>query len=83
MAKITLPEVVGDFAEYLASNPAWGSLHIVLDDGNVDDASVNYCLEHARNVDDIEGARLAEILLQLSKTQRLKLGKIQPRQPQQ
>lgn len=82
MAKMTLPEVVEDFAEYHACNPAWGSLHIVLDDGNVDDASVNCCLEHARDTGDIEGARLAEILLQLSKTQRLKLGNIQPRQIQ-
>lgn len=76
MGRLTLPEIKQDFENYFASNPAWGSLHIVLDDGNINDSSVKYCFEHARDVGDIEGARLAEVLLQLSKTQRLKLGKI-------
>lgn len=74
MGKITLPEVVDQFAAYHDRNPAWGNLHIVLDDGNVDDQSVKYCLESARGCGDAEGVRLAEVLLKMSKTQRLKLG---------
>jgi hypothetical protein len=74
--KPTIPEVLDEFREYLRKNPVWGSLHIVLDDGNVGDDHVRYCLEQARAIGDDEGASLAEILLRMSKTQRIKLGKI-------
>jgi len=54
-------------------NGAWGSLHIVLDDGNVDDSSVRHCKDWAVERGDAEGAALADILLTMSKTQRHKL----------
>lgn len=73
--KPTIPEVVGRFAEYfsLPENGAWGSLHNVLDDGNVSDSNVEYCLENAIERGDHEGTELAELLLQMSRTQRIKL----------
>ena len=71
----TLPDVAPQFAAYYAipGNEAWGSLHIVLDDGNVGDDSVRFCIEYAQSVSDVEGERLARILLTMSKTQRRKL----------
>ena len=51
-----------------------GSLHIVLDDQNVKDSHVQFCVEWARDHDDPLGALLAGLLLRMSKTQRTKLG---------
>jgi hypothetical protein len=74
--KPTIPQVVARFADYYEQplNGAWGSLHIVLDDDNVRKSDVEFCREHAIERGDTEGAALAEILILMSKTQRLKLG---------
>jgi hypothetical protein len=74
MSKPTIPEVIDRFVPYYRQHPAWGSLHIVLDDGNVGDDDVRYCIAHAEERGDVEGADLARVLLQMSKTQRWKLG---------
>jgi hypothetical protein len=50
-------------------------LHIVLDDGNIQDDHVQYCLEKARLANHPNCVALAEALLSMSKTQRLKLGR--------
>lgn len=75
--KLTLPRVLPDFRAYIAQrgNEVGGSLHLVLDDGNVSDADVQWCQEWARQHGDGEGERLAEILLQMSPTQRARLAK--------
>lgn len=70
----TVPEVVGRFAEYLSSNPSWGALHLVLEDQNVTDSNVSFCKDRAIETGDREGLELAEILMRMSRTQRLKLG---------
>lgn len=57
-------------------NEAGGSLHILLDDGNVSDDSVRFCVTSARRQDDEKGEALARVLLRMSKTQRLKLAKL-------
>lgn len=75
MGELTLPEVRDRFDAYHRKHPSWGSLHIVLDDDNVKDDDVRFCLRLAEEHDDAEGAVLARILLRLSKTQRLKLGR--------
>lgn len=72
--KPTIPEVIARFVTYNEHNPAWGSLHVVLDDHNVEDSSVRFCLGWANEHGDWEGAALAHILLQMSKTQRLKIS---------
>lgn len=72
-AKPTIPEVAARFAAYNSRYPAWGSLHIVLADGNVDDDSVRFCEQYAQETSDPEGAELATILLAMSRTQRRKL----------
>lgn len=71
--KPTIPEVVDAFVAYHEREPVWGSLHIVLDDDNVGDDSVRFCIEYAKEKGDAEGQRLAEILLTMSRTQRLRL----------
>lgn len=74
--KPTLPEVLPAFVNYHDEHLAWGSLHIVLDDGNVDDDSVIFSANHALEDGDLFGYALALMLLQMSKTQRKKLGRI-------
>lgn len=68
-------EQLDKFKAYYAKNPTWGSLHIVLDDQNVKDSDVLQCLEFAMEKDDVEGVELGRILLQMSKSQRLKLSR--------
>jgi hypothetical protein len=72
-AKVTIPEVLDRFVAYYRGprGGAWGSLHIVLDDHNIEDHSVQFCIDNAG--DDEEGAALGEILLKMSKTQRGKI----------
>lgn len=75
-AKIVVPEIIDRFKIYHLDNPAWGSLHIVLDDDNVKDSCVQYCIDYAVNSGDAEGAELGKLLLQMSKSQRLKIGRL-------
>ena len=75
----TIPQVVARFAEYRSWNLAWGALHIVLDDNNVSDDSVLFCLRYTQpgGPDENEEAYwLSCILLDMSPTQRLKIGHI-------
>lgn len=76
--KPTIPEVAERFRAYLRKpgNSGWGSLHVVLEDDNVEDSSVEFCIAHAEERGDSEGAELGRILLRMSKTQRLKMGNI-------
>lgn len=74
--KPTIPEVRDRFMAYYAKHPAWGSLHVVLDDCNLADGHVRGCIEWAEEDGDTEGRELAEILLRMSKTQRLRLSRL-------
>ena len=51
-----------------------GHLHIVLDDQNVNDGHVAFCLEEARKDQCRTCTHLAETLLRMSRTQRLRLA---------
>lgn len=55
-------------------NVCGGSLHVVLDDGNVSDDCVQGARDFAESRGDIEGVKLATYLLRMSKTQRRKLS---------
>lgn len=74
--KPTIPEVLPRLRDYYAQpgNEAGGSLHIVLEDGNVADDYVRFCIEEAGRRDDVDGVALARLLLRMNKTQRRKLG---------
>lgn len=71
--KPSIPQVVARFAAYYGQHPTWGSLHIVLDDGNVRTGDVEFCIQWAEDNGDSEGAELGRILLSMSSTQRRKL----------
>ncbi len=48
-------------------------LHIVLDDENLRDSDVEFCINHACEKGHVECLRLATMMLDLSKTQRKKV----------
>lgn len=74
--KFTVPEVLPLVQAYysIPGNGVGGSLHIVLDDDNVQDWCVDACIERATEKGDHRGEALARILRSMSRTQRLKLS---------
>lgn len=81
MTKPTIPEVLPRLRAYRAKHGEAGALHVVVDDGNTQDAFVRGAIETARERGDVEGAELAETLLQMSRTQRRKLNALSWRMP--
>lgn len=57
-------------------NGAGGNLHLVLGNKNVQEDNVRFCLQQAEARGDSEGAELAKVLLQMTKTQRLKIASL-------
>lgn len=72
---LTVADVVRAAVRFYAmpGNSVGGRLHIVLSDGNVERANVEWCLEQAEQAGDIEAIALARQLLALSRTQRSKV----------
>ena len=54
----------------MPGNGSGGSLHVVLDDGNTDRESVEWCHTYAREHGDKDGMALCDLLLTLSDEQR-------------
>lgn len=71
--KPTVPEVLPFVRALYEVECTGGSLHIVLDDGNLADSHVRFCLDEARKIGDRFGEALASVLLRMSVTQRAKL----------
>lgn len=69
------PEMIERLRAYHEKHIVWGSLHIVMDDFNVDDDHVRWCIAQAQREGDIEGAELGRALLTQSRSQRLKLAR--------
>lgn len=74
LSKPQIPEVIDRFKAYYLDNPTWGSLHIVLDDYNLEDKWVDFCIEYAEKENDHEGLQLAVILRKMSKSQRARIS---------
>jgi len=71
VTKYTVPEVL-PLAKALI--PVSGCcLHIVLDDGNIDNGSVAFCIEDAVVHGHKDCERLARMMLTMSRTQRRKV----------
>lgn len=51
-------------------NSVGGNLHIVTDDGNHRDEDIRFCEQRAMERGDWTGARIARLILRMSKTQR-------------
>lgn len=47
---------------YAQPGPVVDCLHIALDDGNLEDADIQFCLDRARQGRDYKGVRLAQLL---------------------
>ena len=79
MDKPTIPEIMPLIKEYYAlpGNNVGGNLHIVLEDDNVRDCDIEFCLTKCNERLDVKGVRLCELLLRMSKTQRHKLHMLQ------
>ena len=73
--KPTVPEVLPLIKSYYAKplNGVGGSLHIVLEDGNIEDGHIEYCKQYAIEQNDTDGVMIADLLLRMSETQRWKL----------
>lgn len=54
-------------------NEVGGSCHVVLDDKNVSDGDIGFCLHHCGMVGDEEGAEIMRKMLRMSMTQRRKV----------
>ena len=61
------PELVERFAAYFGRHPAWGALHVVLDEANY--GRCEGLAAAAARQGDAEGAALARILHAMSKSQ--------------
>lgn len=74
--RLTIPDVIGRFAEYHRENPDWGILHIVLEERNHQDRAIQGVISSATYPNDVEGRELARILLRMSRTQRGKIDRL-------
>ena len=59
------------FECYESLNPEYGSLHVVLSDGNISDSSIESCYEYAVEQGDIVGAYLASQLIRVPYEERV------------
>lgn len=68
-------ELVKAARDYYAhpENGCGGSLHIVLDDGNVEEEHVLWCRDHAEEQGDVEGVALCDKLLDATEDERLRV----------
>ena len=55
-----------DYYRAEVRNACGGSLHIVVDDGNLGDADIEFCRREASAADDVAGVELADALQLLS-----------------
>lgn len=54
-------------------NESGGHLHIVLDDSNLEDDSIEWCIEQARKANDADAVALGELLRAMTLRQRLEV----------
>lgn len=71
----TIPDVVPLLLRFYKheENGSGGYLHIVLDDGNIARGHIEWCGTTAREAGDEEAARIADLMAQMTLTQRRKL----------
>ncbi len=67
-------DIMQQFADYKKLHPVWGSLHVALDDDNLKDASIQFCLNEATRTNDTKGVILAKYLLTMTKSQRARVS---------
>ena len=60
-------------------NSVGGNLHIALDDGNLEDESLSFCLNQALKENDLDGVKLCALMLNLSVLDRVEVYKSEER----
>ncbi len=73
--KPTVPDVLPLVNDLYKRAPVGCCLHVVLDDWNVDNHSVDFCIEQARTQGHGQCEELARTLRAMSRTQRLRLAR--------
>ena len=68
-----LDECLKEVREFYEGNPAGGNLHVCLDDGNMEDGNVWWCLQEAAKEKDLDGVLIACLLLGMSEDDRFDL----------
>jgi len=66
-------------ADYYATEPTGGSLHICLDDGNMQERNVAWCAGYAYGIGDLVGIEIAAMLSLMSRKERNWVFKQYPR----
>lgn len=74
-----LADIDAAIAEFysLPDNGAGGNLHSVLDDNNLEDESIDWCIEHARREGDRRAVALGRLLRSMPLAARVRLGHVQ------
>ncbi len=75
--KPTVPEVLPLVHDLYRSDhgTVGGCLHSVLDDGNIEDGAIQYCLKEAEAEDCKPCTTIARLLMRMSRTQRTKISR--------
>lgn len=68
-----IQEAIRRIKPYYRDHPGGGSLHIVLDDGNMEADHILFTLEWAMEHDDVDGVALSKLLLDMSVDERYEL----------
>lgn len=74
-SKPTIQQLIEAVKAYYSihGNNVGGRLHIVLDDGNINNSDIKWCIDYASSKNDNEAVLLGKMLLGASLTQRRKL----------
>ena len=59
--------------EYYQKEPAGGSLHIALDDGNMDDGNIEFCLKFAKENNDSDAITIGHELQKFTEDERIEI----------
>ena len=76
MVKPTILEIIPLIKLFKSNNDniCGGNLHIYLDDGNIEDGNIIFCLNRCIQLDDHIGKEICEMSLLMSHTQRKKIS---------
>lgn len=73
---LTVGDVLPHAQAIYARHPMGCCVHLVLDDGNVRESDVEFCCTYALEQEHADCLAVALALRRMSKTQRLKLGRL-------
>lgn len=75
--KPTLPQLTPLVRGIYQRHTGGCCLHILIDDGNIENAHAQFCLDEARRQEHADCTAAAELLLKMTKTQRRKAARFE------